>query len=320
MPPPQSETPSVISDLLGDWGEIARSHLKSLDYETDALADPEHATIALLNVQRHRVPRRPRRVHRSRELTDPEGELCDLIAAIERGDDLVPFQSKLHGPLFNDHLLNDWGIQHFHLVPSADDTNDKLLFAWVTEDDLYAIQKLGHRVGGHRTFDDQQLVEILHQNWPELLAPYRAPGVVPGSLSGPNTPAGRRTLRAVGFVLGTQTSDGSVYNPPGGGAAMGGISTDSRRKGLSMEVSIARNQCMQFLTDNQRCLSTKGHAFVEMARSSGYGSKLGSPIRLRLAYHKGNFYVRHEESGVTALLAPSPIVVHTAGDAWLTGR
>ena len=101
---------------------------------------------------------------------------------------------------------------------------------------------------------------------------------------------------------------------------MGGISTDPRRKGLSMDVSIARNRCMEFLTVNQRGLSTKGQAFVEIARSSGYRSTFESPIRLRLAYHEGNFYVRHEESGVTALLAPSPVVVHTAGDAWLTCR
>jgi hypothetical protein len=320
MSPSRSETPSLASDLVGDWGEIARAHLESLGYPTGALGDPENATIALLNVQRHRVPRRPRCVHRSRELADPQDELSDLIAAIERGDDLTPFQSKLHGPFFNDHLLNDWGIQHFHLVPSATDTNDKLLFAWVTDDDLYAIQMSGHMAGGYRTFEDQQLVEILHQNWPDLLAPCRAPGVVPGSLSGPHTPTGRGIFRAAGFLLATQTSDGTVYAAPGGGAAMGGIPSDPKRKGLSVEVAMQRNRCMEFLTVNQRSLATKGRAFVDIARSGGSHFEFVFPIHLRLAYHKSSFYVRHEDSEVTALLAPSPVVVHTAGDAWLTGR
>jgi hypothetical protein len=118
--------------------------------------------------------------------------------------------------------------------------------------------------------------------------------------------------------MGTQTSDGTVYTPPGGGAAMGGIPADPKRKGLSVEVALARNRCMEFLTVNQRGLSTKGQAFVDIARACGCQFEFAFPIHLRLAYHKGSFYIQHKDSGVTALLAPSPVLVHTAGDAWLT--
>jgi hypothetical protein len=312
---PLSETFTVTSDLVQDWTIIARAHLQAIGYDGAALADPHDATAALLNVQRHRVSPRPRRVHRSRELADLSN--ADLIRAIELGADLTPFQSRLHGPLFNDHLLNDWGIQHFHLVPSCRGRTDDLLFAWVTADDFYAIEKLGHTSAGHRTFDDQVLIEIVHRNWPDLLGPFCAPGVVPGSLSGPHTPEARKQLRAIGFTLSTQVCDGTVYTPPGGGVVMGGIPTGSRRRGLSWLVARQADRVVELLTLNQDALSTKGATFVELARAAGVTFAFTSPISLRLAYREGRFFVFHEASDVAAFLMESPAMLHTAGNAWL---
>jgi hypothetical protein len=34
----------------------------------------------------------------------------------------------------------------------------------------------------HESFDDDDLIEIIHENWPEMIAPWRAPRAVPGTL------------------------------------------------------------------------------------------------------------------------------------------
>jgi hypothetical protein len=47
----------------------------------------------------------------------------------------------------------------------------------------------------HDSFEDDDLIEIIHENWPEAIRSWRAPGAVPGSLSPVLGPEARKKMR-----------------------------------------------------------------------------------------------------------------------------
>jgi hypothetical protein len=199
--------------------------------------DASGACIGYHNVLRKLIPARARRVHVAPGLADRlpadrHARLDEIIAECEAGVDLTPRLSrKALVPLYNDRLLNDWGIHHLHVGPAAAAHGGDLLFAMVRDDALYL---LAWRAHGAEYFGDQVLVQIVHDNWPEIIASEIPPGVVPGSSSmgvlGPEDRSRMRGVRDDGrkgifFTLLTQMKDGTIYLPIGGGAAADGTSS-----------------------------------------------------------------------------------------------
>jgi hypothetical protein len=71
-------------------------------------------------------------------------------------------------------LLYDWGIHHIHFAPGG--TKD-LLFACISPDTAYFITIMDHeKEGGSIIWANSDLIEIIHNNWPEILVPYRYKG------------------------------------------------------------------------------------------------------------------------------------------------
>ena len=71
-------------------------------------------------------------------------------------------------------MLNDFGIQHFHLgtkehprIPSFVARTDPLLFAMVQENDLYCIGYYKHGEWSKAT-----LLDVVHENWPDTISGY----------------------------------------------------------------------------------------------------------------------------------------------------
>ena len=234
------DAPTVTADFVSDLQEHAEAVLSSGGYEvpTDP-DDPRAALYAYANLQRRLIDAVPRAVHESAALnrrilsTELRAGVERVRAVLEAGGDLRPYQSKLvtKSATYEDHLLNDWGIHHFHLgalQPGAThcDRTGELLFAWIEEDRALLIDVLDHG-----SFEEQELLEIVHVEWPDVLRRFQMPLVtdIRPEFKGEE----RELLRKAGAMMATKLSDGTVLMPPGGGintAATGAatvISVDS---------------------------------------------------------------------------------------------
>ena len=152
-----------------------------------------------------------------------------LVRKVEQGDDLRPHLSTLiRKPDLNDPLLNDWGVHHFHLGTTLEPSGfvqrtGPLLFALVRPDDFHIIGVFEH---GEWTRDD--IVEVLHSNWPQVLARWRAGGVK--RAGDPWNANRRKAFRKAGLYLPTETRDGTVYVLLGGGYVSSGASLEALRR------------------------------------------------------------------------------------------
>lgn len=228
---------TVSASLLGELRDGLAGVLVAAGYEVEPSADIEAVLLMYFNVHCRRIPLRPRQVEWSKEIqgrndlsADERHALSRIESASRGGLDLNPYLSTtLTNALYNDGLLNDWGIHHLHLdLPNSRPPcaagfvgrTGPLLFVWASEETLYFLDVLRHR---NRPFVDESLVEILHANWPSLIEHLRAsPHIRP---SRANTGINRRKARDAGLTMFTQTQDGTLYFPLGGGSMTSKVSS-----------------------------------------------------------------------------------------------
>jgi len=254
----------------------------------------------VINQERLNLARTPRTVFRARCLQE-DCSLPQFLNAVESGKDLNPHQSRNYRPTFNDLLLNDLGIRHFHLTAPTARREDPLLFAIATGDAFYAIG-----VGRHSTFTKDALIEVVHANWPDLLAQFREPGVKPGSYRGPSD---RVAFRNLGFVTKIQVNDGTVYWPPGGGLTTGGL---GKHRGLSMSVVVEANRAMTYIRNLECDVLDAADRLAAMNE--------GSDKRLMLAYKDGQLFGFSESARPAIDLGTSPIRLRIDAHRWLSPR
>lgn len=226
-------------DFLRDLGERVSLELSAAGFSMKPGLTTEELCQAHQNVERRRIRPRIRDVVRSAELKAKalalppharEG-LSRLTVTSTAGGDLWPFQSRAlahargsrpskANATAPDALLNDWGINHLHLGPIRPDGvaqgHKEIVFVRVSENRLFFIDVLGH------DFAEVQLLEILHRNWPELLAEQRETVKLHPS-SEPTTSADVRAARAAGLNVVVTLRDGTVYASPGGGQMTNGL-------------------------------------------------------------------------------------------------
>ena len=224
-----SSAPDQIgADFRGDWVEYLRTTgLPACGLKYKNARSPEENTMRFLNAHNRRIPSiKPRIVHQSRELSIPEEfrqEYQTLVSLIEAGGDFKPYLSrdilKKKRPDKNDGLLNSWGIQHLHF--RTDGTN-QLQFCMITEDNIFMIQALPHNA--EYLWVNTRLIQILHDNWPELIAHAKHSG-----LSAEDIPAAKRhSLRGYNANFPITVADGTVYLPLAGGTMASGDSQEDR--------------------------------------------------------------------------------------------
>ena len=212
------------TDFKGDWVAYLRNTaLPACGLEYRDSLTPEENTRRFLNAHFRRIPLvKTRSVHESRELSIPLEYLQDygrLAALIKAGGDLKPYLSrdilKKRRSDKNDGLLNSWGIQHLHF---HHDGTDQLLFCVITEADVFVIQALPH--DAEHLWVNTQLIQILHDNWPALIADGKHGGLRPEEI-----PASKRaSLRGYNANFPITVRDGTVYLPPAGGTMASGDS------------------------------------------------------------------------------------------------
>ena len=131
-------------NLFADMANIMRQELVDIGYKVNIPDDRElmnyYFTICNRIISTH-----PRRVHEATQLTVPTARQAgyDLLKnKFEKGLCVMPHLSKqIRGLKFQDKMLFDWGIQHFHLGTALDPDGfikqyDEILYAIVENDDV----------------------------------------------------------------------------------------------------------------------------------------------------------------------------------------
>ena len=223
-------TITVEADFVGDWKRLLAEELGILGYSV--LIDDPEADLKFFNIQRRRIEPACRTFHQATECSVPPEHQAGfemVRSKTEAGDDLNPHLSKsLIDETYNDAMMNDWGIHHFHL--GAEVGHDgrfmkrtgPLLFARVTEDGLYALD-----VCGHGSWSRQKLLEIMDKNWPELVEPYVLSGVVDVQYEATDQDIGKLRKAKINTII--KLGPQRVCAPLGGGLTGSGSSAAAMR-------------------------------------------------------------------------------------------
>ncbi len=140
-------------NFMRDFAACCRERLKEAGYCISTNEDREVIRI-YLTIRHRRVINKPRSFHQA-SYAIPAHLVSGheaLRKVVERGDELWPYQSrKILKSALEDGMLNDFGIQHFHLGIGPDlkhagliSGTRELLFAVVNDADFYAIGIYDH--------------------------------------------------------------------------------------------------------------------------------------------------------------------------------
>ncbi|OMD78255.1 hypothetical protein [Paenibacillus odorifer] len=159
-----------------------------------------------------------RKVHYSKQFKCPsklKKGLNKLIRKIQNGDNLIPHQTRnLKKLRFNDGLFNDWGIQHLHISSEIEEDGfvkraGDVLYVLLNDKNAYLIQ-----IADHMSFAKQEMIKILHANWPEVIEPYRINAL---SVEPKLTDNEVGLFRKHGISAAIELEKGVIYSPIGGG-------------------------------------------------------------------------------------------------------
>ncbi len=251
----------VIIDLHADFAAACAKELVAAGYATPTGPAAEIIR-SYANVRHRRVPQRPRKVHMA-SYTVPADLIAgeqSFLAAVARGADLRPYQStRLERADFNDGMLNDFGIQHFHLgegphpsKPGFVSRTEPVLFALVRDDDFYSLGCYAHGA-----WSLTSLLDLIHATWPQLIAPSSpgssndASGMKVIGLTHAYTDAEVETLRKAGINALTQRSDGTIHVGPGGG-----VTTNGKSGKVAREVAAIKGSCNRLESELRATLAS----------------------------------------------------------------
>lgn len=216
------------ANFYRDWVEILKGILSNdWGYDISNIPDDD-LPFVYFNIEQRLVENRQREIHISNHFSCPpelERGWEILKNKIESGQDIKPHLSKLVlKPTNKDSLLNDWRVHHFHLGEELQGEFTKrtgpLLFAIVADNDFYAID-----IFSHGKWADDSIVEIIHENWPDIISNYKIQNAE--SLSHKETSQERLGLRKNQINSFFECSDGTVYAPIGGGSATSGYNVEN---------------------------------------------------------------------------------------------
>ena len=222
----------VKINLIENWDNHLNNRMLKMGYEAEkggyTSLDYHKAMKKLISVH-------PREVFYSREFSYQDKyqpALTQLILDIESGKNLIPYMSKqVKNPAFNDDMLNNWGIHHFHLnIDKEEKTefierSDWLLLAFVNEKAAYLLNVYPHKKP--YLWTHIKLIEIIHNNWPELIEENRLDEVV--SLGEKLDDKSYRKVRRNNANTLLELGENQVYGLIGGGYSSDGSSIKALR-------------------------------------------------------------------------------------------
>lgn len=160
---------------------------------------------------------------------DKQRGLWEFRVRSSAGISLRPFLSRSSKkPDYQDGMLIDWGILHFHISDEFENDgyvkrSGDILFAMVVESAIYCIG-----FWPHNSWSKQEVIGIIHDNWPTLIENYRLNNIV--GLSSSVTDDDIEKLRAANINSAFEPRPGVFYFGPGGGQVASGHSATAMRK------------------------------------------------------------------------------------------
>ncbi|MEZ8057222.1 hypothetical protein [Vibrio splendidus] len=222
---------NVNKNFYADWVDLLRDILVNYwGYDATEVRriDNEKLPIHYFNAEQRRVESTSRTIKYSDVFHCP-AELNSgwelLKNKMESGNDLAPHLSKFVSLIDKtDPMLNDWKIHHFHLGTELEGNYIKrtgpLVFAYVTNDEIYVVN-----IFSHGQWENTDIVEIIHRNWPHLIEQFKLKGVK--RMAYEPTIQDRKQLRKVNANSFVTVTDGTVYAPIGGGSSSAGFNINS---------------------------------------------------------------------------------------------
>jgi hypothetical protein len=208
----------VEINFLADGSDFLRSQLQAIGYSASATESPEQVSLNYFNLLKRLIPSYPRQVLVSNKFSCPqelEMGLEIIKKKIRNGEDLRPHLSrKIENLDYNDALLNDWGIHHLHLGTSLNASGfitgtGPLVFARFDNERAFLIN-----VMEHDNWSRQELIRILHENWPDSISSFRLDRI--RKLTYVPSDTDIKDLRQAKIQTFVQLEEGVVYAPLGG--------------------------------------------------------------------------------------------------------
>ena len=215
-----------------DIGQLATSYLEMVNKRIQPtprkvlLSDRIHHSLGQLLHASSDDPETKKKAQEARETVSM------LRRLFERGEDVNCFLGRgiehASGLRSHDGLLWDFGLHHFHLCKTMKpngfvERSDYLLFAALTSDAAHFVDVKPHRHPQRLEWVQQDLLSIVHTNWPELVAPNVLRGVLPSPVNDKELKELRRNHFYYAAELG-----GAAIAPLGGGTMTDGSSVMCR--------------------------------------------------------------------------------------------
>lgn len=280
------------ADFFSDWVGMLKYILSNeWGYDISSISDDE-IPLFYFNAENRRPEKKVRELILADSFVCPQ-ELSEgwekLKKKVEDGEDLTPNLSKLINKLNNkDSMLNDWGVYHFHLGKkmkgSFTERTGPLLFALLNGNSFYAIG-----IFDHGSWANQDIVEIIHRNWPTIIESYRIRGALDMSYS--FTEQERLAARSVGINVFTSVNDGTIYAPMGGGVAGSMFNTQAVFKKIRQKTK---------LEELERYLDDELDSMQEIFEEQGYDGDL--EVEAKLIITETQYKAEFQKYGITVIL------------------
>ncbi len=220
---------SLKLDLRGDFYKCVENEVQRLKADGFKFSSKEKDVSYIAEfynlIERIPVPR-PRKILKAKTFSCPK-ELQKNLEVLEnkivKGETITNYLSKkIIDAHFSDSMLYDFGITHLHLgkeetskdEPFAERTG-KILYCFLTDDVAYFLT-----VDEHEKWSDIKLMEIIKDNFPELLKSHKIEGL---ELGREITNEERENFHKHHIVPMLQI-DKEMFTPIGGGVTLNGLS------------------------------------------------------------------------------------------------
>ena len=220
---------SLKLDLRGDFYKCVENEVQRLIADGFKFSSKEKDVSYIAEfynlIERIPVPR-PRKIHKSKTFFCPK-ELQNNLEVLEnkilKGEAITNYLSKkIIDSHFSDSMLYDFGITHLHLGKEGNSKDEafvertgKILYCVLKDDDAYFLT-----IDDHKKWSDIRFIEIMKDNFPELLEKHKIEGL---ELGREITNEERENLHKHNIISVLQI-DKEMFTPIGGGVTMNGLS------------------------------------------------------------------------------------------------
>ena len=239
---------------------IFKREIEELGFDTSSLTTSDDVLQSYCSYTYRLIEKRPRAIYKATSFACPaevEIGLKWLEEKIRKGESVNPHLNSATKKDKLDGLLYDWGIHHLHLgetfsAPGYVKRTGPVLFAIFRKNNVYFID-----IRDHVGWSDKGLLDIVNENWSELLSIYKMEGVKPETSFDEKEIT---LLRKSGINTFHELSAGNSYLP------MGGITS----AGTSMMAMQTYVEMIRMLNDIKTNIRANVKYFVSHVEPKGH--------------------------------------------------